>query len=51
MEYLVVCANEEDILAAKVNALIKDGWLPQGGVSVALHNSFLTLQYQAMVKN
>jgi hypothetical protein len=49
MEYKIVEASNTDRLVYEVNLAIKDGWKPQGGVSTAKDESFISL-FQAMVK-
>lgn len=52
MEYKVVDGKKEYELAEKVNALIKQGWRPQGGVSVVMTDSiFYVWLFQAMVRD
>jgi hypothetical protein len=56
LEYRILTNNHTDILEREVNDLIKEGWRPLGGVSVAYkhehaHNLVSHLVYlQSMVK-
>jgi len=54
--YIIVRNEALEILVSTVNALIKDGYLPQGGISVASYvmgkdNDVYNFEYsQAMIK-
>lgn len=53
MEYAIVKANRTDLLETFINERIKAGWVPQGGVSVAVaqDQGYETVVYtQAMIK-
>jgi hypothetical protein len=54
MEYIIISRHNAQALVKEVNLKIKDGWIPQGGVST-LHViggiSSLNEYSQAMVKN
>ena len=53
MKYDVVEAETLFVLIQKVNALIEEGWEPQGGIStIAIHIAYsLNYKYsQAMIK-
>jgi hypothetical protein len=50
MKYVVVEAQSADELQHKVQALIDQGWEPQGGVSVATHSAGVWWYFQAMVQ-
>lgn len=48
MEYTILKANDVDSLIELVNLYITKGWVPQGGVSIAIdHYAYF---YQAMIK-
>lgn len=51
MQYNVIRSMDDSDLIRKVNAAITEGWIPQGGVTIA---SFMTVRdiiyFQAMVK-
>lgn len=51
MKYRIVTASREYALNLKVNALIEEGWVPQGGVSVVFYDAFNETWSQAMVKS
>ena len=61
LEYEIACHNTLKDLKALVNSLIFDGWIPQGGVSVASEKSdwsysdgtreTLVIYYQPLVRN
>lgn len=34
LEYTIIWSNCDDKLTTKVNKMMKEGWLPQGGISV-----------------
>lgn len=44
-EYIVASHASEELLAARVNKMIQEGWIPLGGVA-AYSRTF----YQAMIK-
>lgn len=46
MEYTIISTFDPERLREKVNKLISDGWIPQGGVSVASNGRLA----QALVK-
>jgi len=52
MEYVVVSARERE-LDGKVNALIRSGWRPQGGISAVMQDNsiFNIWLFQSMVKD
>jgi len=43
-------SNGLEDLEEKVNAYIKQGWKPQGGISVVLNSNYNLHYYQAMIK-
>jgi hypothetical protein len=49
MEYKIISAFAPDELCFQVNQNIKDGWRPQGGISVD-KTAFGTFFRQAMIK-
>jgi hypothetical protein len=52
MEYIVVDARGPVGLSKEVNKLIKEGWVPQGGVSNTSKDSGSPEYfYQAMIRN
>jgi hypothetical protein len=54
MEYIVLRDAEIEGLESDVNRYIKEGWLPQGGVSVSMaacDDDIYYVAVQAMVKN
>ena len=51
MKYTIVTHYDEEVLAAKVEDLIAEGWTPQGGVSVAVNGQSNNVTFaQALVK-
>ncbi|MDT8383025.1 MAG: DUF1737 domain-containing protein [Gammaproteobacteria bacterium] len=52
MEYFIVTADDAELLEYAVNERIKNGWVPQGGVSCSLSENqhVETLYAQAVVK-
>ena len=52
MEYAILSGTIND-LDAGVNKLIKEGWMPQGGVSKTMHNGYqeqVATYAQAMIR-
>ncbi len=50
MRYMVVEEESAEDLQEKVQALIDEGWEPQGGISVATNSALSWYYYQALVK-
>ena len=50
MLYVVVEAQGASELQQKVQALLAQGWEPQGGVSVATHSAGAWWYFQAVVR-
>ena len=51
MKYTIVTHYDEEVLAAKVELLIEEGWVPQGGVSIAVNGQSNSATFaQALVK-
>lgn len=50
MEYIIVSDDSRTELANRVNKWIKEGWLPQGGVSFTVYGGYKETWAQAMVK-
>ena len=50
MEYTVIWTKKLEELIEKVNLLIKDGWIPQGGICESASQGAVDF-YQAMVRN
>jgi hypothetical protein len=50
MEYQVAADDDLNQLIAKVNHAIKNGWRPQGGISVAVHQNGSIGYFQAIVR-
>ena len=50
MKYNIICDDSHYSLAQRVEDLIKQGWLPQGGVSFGFHSGYKETWAQAMVK-
>lgn len=51
MKYTAIRAYSEESLVEKVNELILEGWIPQGGMAVNVGHSYNIYFYQAMVKH
>jgi len=51
MEYRLVCAATYEQFAARVNEAMRDGWAPQGGVSVSHDPSTGDRYFQAVVRD
>ncbi|MDP2454125.1 MULTISPECIES: hypothetical protein [unclassified Kaistella] len=52
MEYTVVENQFLDVLIKEVNTKIKEGWIPQGGISFKTDNIFYRRLYaQTLIKN
>lgn len=49
MEYTVVRTKNLDELIEKVNSLIKEGWIPQGGICESASRGTVDF-YQALIK-
>ena len=50
MKYCVVSAKDESTLEEIVEAKLEQGWILQGGVSVAFYDGYKTRWAQAMVR-
>lgn len=50
MEYVIVEATSAGELQSKVAAMLRDGWEPQGGLSVATYAAGAWWYYQALVR-
>ena len=50
MQYMIVTNYRPEDLATEVNKLIKDGWKPQGGISMADKGGMNLTFAQALVK-
>ena len=50
MEYKVVFGGPGKEIINLVNDMIKDGWSPQGGISVIQDSALGPIMFQAMVK-
>lgn len=50
MEYKVVGEKRKEYLNLVVNKMIKEGWKPLGGVSIANNNEISFYFIQAMIK-
>jgi hypothetical protein len=50
MTYSIVESQSADELQEKVQALISEGWQPQGGIAVATYAAGVWWYYQAMVR-
>lgn len=50
MEYKVVFGGPGKEIINLVNDMIKDGWSPQGGISVVQDSALGLIMFQAMVK-
>jgi len=50
MEYRILEGRWSSDLEDKVNRLIKDGWIPKGGVAVTLDEYDSETFYQVMIK-
>lgn len=50
MEYCIVKENAVGQFTDEVNRLIKEGWRPQGGITVLWSEAY-TYYYQAMIRN
>jgi len=52
MEYMVVKSSDKREFEKSVRAMIDDGWIPQGGVSMAGGSQRHSRRYvQALIKN
>lgn len=49
MEYEIVMAKEASELEEQVNEMIKEGWIPCGGVTISVVYN-VDRYYQAMIK-
>ena len=50
MQYKVVFGGPGKEIINLVNDMIKDGWIPQGGISVIQDSALGPILFQAMVK-
>lgn len=50
MEYRILEGSWSNDLETKVHRLIKEGWIPQGGVAVTVDEYDSETFYQAMIK-
>ena len=50
MQYKVVFGEPGKEIISLVNDMIKDGWSPQGGISVVQDSALGPIMFQAMVK-